>query len=878
MKFKLSTGKSQKIEIKDTLVTVKNILRHINNQQELATQEQDWGVFDPNTHLVNPDFWPEDLEQPEPGNDSNIMTAEDYFNSRIQPMWNIANYTHEIVAAGLSVKAKSLAERYQGHIEKNYEFIGLGRLLHIIDNKTYLIALGLLLFLKVADDSFNSLPYSMFVPDDKKEEVSQAIPILEQRMRYFELHSDPIALDNLLEEVPFERWEREFLASQRGKIGINDVLPCLKQAALVYATRHALQRQLAELETLLSQIQQLQARNLPPHELASAIDMLNTRTTAFDVTAMEQSIAGFRPLNETLNHIHPDTIASHYLYLRAVETSDHQALHAAWKDLFSENADDNRETEMDLTRTHLDREFQIGVAIYQRAEQAIHEFNLQQALLQSKRQSLEASLDEAVIERNLEQDINNKRQRADEARRQYLKALETHTIQPNETENAIRLIQQKETNRRAALAAQKDTLSAWLTALNTAKYIPDSIIETDLINQLECGVGTSERGTVIAAYLAKIKAKTAFIKPKGKINEIKALISAKLVDIDNELAINVSQISIGQFKVSTAVDNLYQLSLAYYNEITKTGIAEHHFISSNINSNIANIELQLALVKQLHHPLLNQFKLLEAKERPLSSLLQNLSQLPPSQVLAQISSNASLVTEAMQACDLLSAERIQNYSEQVGVINNLLQDIDQFISTLDQSRLHTALEPLQQLKTDYQRLQQDLDLGAVQSTTTLIRQQLEAISKREKSAKQRLGFNNQALVPVAQDRPRSSLFTVTIKPTDQHTDPLHVSADNSCFSNDELKAIYKQITVLQKEIDSWWPYWNKPLKKVKMAGLYDLLRRSTEENADPIAIINTIEHKHGTIRAGSVSTRTAKLLDMLRSSVGTRTEANSLTA
>ncbi|AHE66296.1 hypothetical protein Loa_00727 [Legionella oakridgensis ATCC 33761 = DSM 21215] len=70
------------------------------------------------------------------------------------------------------------------------------------------------------------------------------------------------------------------------------------------------------------------------------------------------------------------------------------------------------------------------------------------------------------------------------------------------------------------------------------------------------------------------------------------------------------------------------------------------------------------------------------------------------------------------------------------------------------------------------------------------------------------------------------------------------------------------IRKLEKEINSCWPYPHKHRKAEKVKGLKALLVKA--EMMDASAAVEEVEQEFPDIRKGSISTRTADLLDSLR--------------
>jgi len=88
---------------------------------------------------------------------------------------------------------------------------------------------------------------------------------------------------------------------------------------------------------------------------------------------------------------------------------------------------------------------------------------------------------------------------------------------------------------------------------------------------------------------------------------------------------------------------------------------------------------------------------------------------------------------------------------------------------------------------------------------------------------------------------------------------------NSCFSEKQQSDIQNMINTLEKEINSIFPFPDKGRKFKKIKGLRALLINSTTMGiTDAIA---QIEQDYPEIRHGTISKRTAKLLDDIRGSV-----------
>ncbi|MCX7116620.1 MAG: hypothetical protein NTW94_01675 [Legionellales bacterium] len=115
------------------------------------------------------------------------------------------------------------------------------------------------------------------------------------------------------------------------------------------------------------------------------------------------------------------------------------------------------------------------------------------------------------------------------------------------------------------------------------------------------------------------------------------------------------------------------------------------------------------------------------------------------------------------------------------------------------------------------------------------------------------------VVPDRTDSPHSFFQNGTIPPS-LNTNPTPPTV--SCFSTQHYQEILQAIIQLQKEIDSWWPYPNKDRKKVKIEGLQELLTLSLTKNAADA--VQEIEARFPDIRKGTISARTAELLDRVR--------------
>ncbi|KTD25795.1 Uncharacterised protein [Legionella lansingensis] len=89
--------------------------------------------------------------------------------------------------------------------------------------------------------------------------------------------------------------------------------------------------------------------------------------------------------------------------------------------------------------------------------------------------------------------------------------------------------------------------------------------------------------------------------------------------------------------------------------------------------------------------------------------------------------------------------------------------------------------------------------------------------------------------------------------------------DQSKFSSEQLQNIQDVINQLNKEINSRWPYPNKHIKQEKVDALEELIELSKTKEIDEA--IHLIEEKYKNVRSGKISTRTAALLDDLKSQV-----------
>lgn len=90
-----------------------------------------------------------------------------------------------------------------------------------------------------------------------------------------------------------------------------------------------------------------------------------------------------------------------------------------------------------------------------------------------------------------------------------------------------------------------------------------------------------------------------------------------------------------------------------------------------------------------------------------------------------------------------------------------------------------------------------------------------------------------------------------------------ILASRSNLSSTQLEEIQRTILVLEKEIQSCWPYPNKDRKQVKVDALNQLIELCKDkEVADAVQSVE--EDFHG-VRDGRISSRTADLLDKLKS-------------
>ena len=86
--------------------------------------------------------------------------------------------------------------------------------------------------------------------------------------------------------------------------------------------------------------------------------------------------------------------------------------------------------------------------------------------------------------------------------------------------------------------------------------------------------------------------------------------------------------------------------------------------------------------------------------------------------------------------------------------------------------------------------------------------------------------------------------------------------NNCCFSKKQQRDIQNMINTLQKEINSIFPFPDKGRKFKKIMGLRSLLINSTTMGV--IEAITQIENDYPEIRHGTISKRTAQLLDNIR--------------
>lgn len=98
--------------------------------------------------------------------------------------------------------------------------------------------------------------------------------------------------------------------------------------------------------------------------------------------------------------------------------------------------------------------------------------------------------------------------------------------------------------------------------------------------------------------------------------------------------------------------------------------------------------------------------------------------------------------------------------------------------------------------------------------------------------------------------------------TQPKADDAIISHNSSNFTYEQRIKIRKLIEKLEKERQSYWPYPNKDRKEYKVRGLEALLSKA--KTLDVCDAVDEVEKEFPEIRKGSISTRTADLLDDLR--------------
>ncbi|ASQ46522.1 hypothetical protein [Legionella clemsonensis] len=93
--------------------------------------------------------------------------------------------------------------------------------------------------------------------------------------------------------------------------------------------------------------------------------------------------------------------------------------------------------------------------------------------------------------------------------------------------------------------------------------------------------------------------------------------------------------------------------------------------------------------------------------------------------------------------------------------------------------------------------------------------------------------------------------------------PAAIEEKQSSLSTQQITEIRNLISKLNKEINSFWPYPHKDRKAKKVEGLEALIENSL--TMDAISAVNKVEINFPEIRLGSISSRTADLLDSIKS-------------
>lgn len=429
----LPNGKSINIGLTEAIECLKHTLTHISDGVTKSTKKSNQAVFHSNARLINRELLrnaPETCAEETLKNDT---TPEKYMAGIIKPLWDLVNYIDEMdkISNVYFLRKLRVVNKNQPLIEQAYSCIGLDGVLHIIDDKTYLLGLTFKLFFSVVLET--AMPgYENTV----KPVTQRRLTILKNRLHFYELHQEPDKLTDKIRHLGAKPWEALFYQQDKSKIGIHETINALQKIAIWTEKHHSLQLEVARLQKIVERNQQLLCKQVESHESVDEINALIASGRAIASLTFESNLADFMQHNHAVSTGPVNIFASHYHRVLAHPTSDHHHILEAWKALFNERPEPHLEEIPHFEPARIQKNVQSGLLLSKKAQDLIHELNTQMIQLQSLQQAVLSwsnddkketgvgMLHDQILEKN--QRDNNAKKQSDSPRLLLFKESSSH--------------------------------------------------------------------------------------------------------------------------------------------------------------------------------------------------------------------------------------------------------------------------------------------------------------------------------------------------------------------------------------------------------------------------------------------------------------------
>lgn len=758
----------------------------------------------PFAHRMN-HLLPEHLQQTSDLDLDNSMSADEY-KMLIKETVNGLIYciTHPIL--------------HGDELPDNFAALGHAALPHIIDANSYLLGLVLRHFLKVLQDTSMGPRTSQI-----REKTAPKIPLLEQRLKFYELHANPDEIRRVKETL-------ERMSVLKDKPSPAQVLN--EEISLNFTSKEAitalalLHKNKKEMQGVDEKIQQLDKRNDEIRTyLEHPIDKEESASKlAEEMQMLSDFLESMRSERERVRIHHenikvlPDTVYnSEYIKLLTDPTAADEEIKRAWQHLF----DPANDPVIEVIKTTVIKDN--NEVMLRQFDEAISALANQIQQLQGRKETVEKmaqldslSQDAAIIRANIARKQQEYNRLDDE-----LQQLSSEKEEDKNTDE-LRVC-------RNAISVLK-----WQRSNDQGLFIPELIKKNRLVQLLRCQADSSKMALIDEAFSAREtnqdwqeqpstrssrKKKTPTMLD-GKVDDILTLIKERLQTIDrqNKRIISVREtLAVTSKEIDAATRDLSNTELQI--TINNFNGLKDQYANQNNNLNKIIDEIKSRVGQFNYYNLQNHLEEMDGLIRGGRKAIKDFGD---NTIYQKIQEAKKAIDNSLALYNKLNGnlldEAINPYRERIAAVNLELQKIEE----------------------GYQAIVQDIEY---------INDWAKYLESLHTSEHLRLLSN-----PVNTTENKSNNVEIT--------DAMEVNKYNSAFTEFEITDVCKLIRKLETASQCVF-FANKGITRNIIKGLQDLLIDSTKKPADIVRLIERLE-ADTKIPAGKYSTHTANILATLK--------------